>query len=156
MFNIEKKSKFWKIEKPTWRYYHFIHLHHKWQSYDVWFLRNRVRQTEFFIILDCFCPFTHLWSHKIKILNKKKKKKKNTWRYYHFIYVYHKWQSLDAWLLRYGVQRTEFNVVLGFFLPFHPCNNQKSQNFVKMKKMHGDTIILHMCAINDNHMMYGS
>ena len=139
MFNIEKKSKFWKIEKPTWRYYHFIHLHHKWQSYDVWFLRNRVRQTEFFIILDCF------W-----------KKKKNTWRYYHFIYVYHKWQSLDAWLLRYGVQRTEFNVVLGFFLPFHPCNNQKSQNFVKMKKMHGDAIILHMCAINDNHMMYGS
>ena len=43
-----------------------------------------------------------------------------------------------------------------FFLPFHPYNNQKSQNFVKMKKMHGDTIILHMCAINDNHMMYGS
>ena len=143
MFNIEKKSKFWKIEKPTWRYYHFIHLPHKWQSYDVWFLR-----------FLSFCPFTHLWSQKIKILNQKKNK--NTWRYYHFIYMYYKWQSLDAWLLRYGVQQTEFYVVLGRFLFFHPSNNQESQNFVKMKKMHGDTIILHMCAINDNHMMYGS
>ena len=34
-----------KIEKNTWRYYHFTHLHHKWQSYDVWFLRYGARQT---------------------------------------------------------------------------------------------------------------
>ena len=32
-------------EKHTWRYYHFTHLHHKWQSYDVWFLRYGARQT---------------------------------------------------------------------------------------------------------------
>ena len=142
MFNIEKKSKFWKIEKPTWRYYHFIHLPHKWQSYDVWFLR-------------LFLPFYPPVEPENQNFESKKKKK-YTWRYYHFIYVYQKWQSLDAWLLRYGVQRTEFYVVLGRFLPFHPSNNQESQNFVKMKKMQGDTIILHMCAINDNHMMYGS
>ena len=36
---IPKKSKFWKNEKTTWRYYHFTHVYHKWQSYDVWFLR---------------------------------------------------------------------------------------------------------------------
>ena len=33
---------------------------------------------------------------------------------------------------------------------------QKIKNFQKLKKMHGDTIILHRCTINENHMMYGS
>ena len=28
-----------KLTKKTWRYYHFTHLHHKWQSSDVWFLK---------------------------------------------------------------------------------------------------------------------
>ena len=45
-----------KIEKNTWRY-HFTHLQHKWQSYDVWHLRYGVWQTEFFVILDRFSPF---------------------------------------------------------------------------------------------------
>ena len=34
-----RKSKFWKNEKNPWRYYHFTNVYHKWQSYDVWFLR---------------------------------------------------------------------------------------------------------------------
>ena len=42
-----------------------------------------------------------------------------------------------------------------FFALLAP-NNQKNQNFEKMKKMPGDIIILHMCTVNDNHMMYGS
>ena len=37
-----------------------------------------------------------------------------------------------------------------------PPNNQENQNFEKMKKMPGDISILHMCTINDDHMMYGS
>ena len=41
------------------------------------------------------------------------------------------------------------------FLPFYSPNNPKNQNFQKMKQKSGDTIILHMCVINDNHMMYG-
>ena len=32
----------------------------------------------------------------------------------------------------------------------------KSQNFVKMKKLPRDIIILHLCTINKNHIMYGS
>ena len=32
----------------------------------------------------------------------------------------------------------------------------KNQNLKKMKKATGDIIILHMCTINDNHMVYGS
>ena len=43
-----------------------------------------------------FCPFTSLISQKIKIL-----KKWNTWRYYQFTHVYHKWWSNDvSWFLR--------------------------------------------------------
>ena len=51
------KTKILKLKKTTWRYYHFTHLHHKWQYYDVWFLRYGARQREFFVILDCFLPF---------------------------------------------------------------------------------------------------
>ena len=45
---------------------------------------------------------------------------------------------------------------IAYFLPFHPTNNQENQNFENMKNMPGDIIILHMCLINDNDMMYGS
>ena len=41
------------------------------------------------------------------------------------------------------------------FLPLPPPNNLKNQNFEKLKKAPGD-IILHLCTINNNHMMYGS
>ena len=34
-----RENQNFKIEKNIWRCYHFAHLHHKWQSYDVWFLR---------------------------------------------------------------------------------------------------------------------
>ena len=42
------------------------------------------------------------------------------------------------------MQRTEFFVILGHFLPVDPPNNPKNQNFEKIKKMAGD-IILHLC-----------
>ena len=32
-------------------------MYHKWQSYNVWFLRYGARQTEFFLILEHFLPF---------------------------------------------------------------------------------------------------
>ena len=44
---------------------------------------------------------------------------------------------------------------VGPFFAFSPTNNPKNQNFEKMKKRPGD-IILQMCTINDNHMMYDS
>ena len=44
--------------------------------------------------------------------------------------------------------------MLDNFLPFYPPNNMKNQNFEKMKTSE-DIIILCMCTINDNHMMYG-
>ena len=102
------------------------------------------------------CPLTpnpppSLTTQKINILKKWKK----AWRYYHFTHVYQKWQLYDVWFLRYQVQQAEFFVILDYFFPFYPLNNLKNQQFEKMKKTHGDIIILHMCTINDSHMMYG-
>ena len=61
--NLENQNL--KIQKNTWRYYHFTHLHHtnvyhKWQSYNVWFPKYGVQQTELFVILDHFLPYNPL------------------------------------------------------------------------------------------------
>ena len=117
------------------------------------FLRYGAWQTEFFVIMNCFLPFYPPMDPENQNFEKMNK---NTWRYFHFTKVYHKWQSYDLCFLRYGVQQTEFFAILDRFLPFYPSNNQKIQNFEKMKKIPGDVIILHSCIINDNHMMYGS
>ena len=58
-------------------------------------------------------------------------------------------------VLKYKVSQTETFVILGNFLPFQAPDNPENQNF-KIKKTPGDVIILHICTINDNHMMYGS
>ena len=84
-----KKSKFWKTEKKNpQRYYHFTHVYHKWQSYNVWLLRYEVWWTEFFAILDYFLHFYPLNNPKNQNFEKLKK---NTWRYHHFkqVYQYH-------------------------------------------------------------------
>ena len=77
-----------------------------------------------------FCPFIPLWTQKIKIFNM----------------VPQIWSTTDIIFLSF---RT-------IFLLFYPSNNPKNQNFEKMKKLPGDIIILHICIINGNHMMYGS
>ena len=53
-----RKSKFWKHEKNSRRYYHFTNVHHKWQSmmYGSWDMEcNRHNFLSFWTI---FCPFT--------------------------------------------------------------------------------------------------
>ena len=49
---------------------------------------------------------------------------------------------------------TEFSANLDYFLHFYHRNNLENQNFEKLEKIPGDTI-LHMCTINENHMIYG-
>ena len=50
--------------------------------------------------------------------------------------------------------RQKFFVILDHFLPFYPPNKQKIR-ILKNWKTPEDIIILHMCTINDNHMIYG-
>ena len=92
---IVEPWKFQKNVKNTWRYYRFTEVHHKWRSYDVWFLRYKTQWIKFFVILGHFLPF-EFWKNEKKIAQ----------RYFHFTYVYQKWKSYDAWFLRYGVQKT--------------------------------------------------
>ena len=82
-----------------------------------------VTGTTFYQFKPLFCPFT-LTILKIKIW---KKKKKNTWGYYLFTKVHHKWRSYDVWFLRYkGVEDRVFCHFKPFF-PFDPPNNPKNQ-----------------------------
>ena len=55
--NDPENQNFKKNEKDSYRYNHFTHAYHKWQSYDVWFLRSGARRREFFVILEHFLPF---------------------------------------------------------------------------------------------------
>ena len=48
----------------------------KWQSYNIWFLRYEVWQTEFFVILGHALPFYPITTQNINILKKRKNKKK--------------------------------------------------------------------------------
>ena len=50
----------------------------------------------------------------------------------------------------------EIFAILDHFLHFYPPNDPENQNFEKLKKKTGDIIILHMCTINGNHMMFHS
>ena len=49
----------------------------------------------------------------------------------------------------------EISVILGHFCPFNPLTTWKIK-ILKLKKSPGYIVILHICIINDNHMMYGS
>ena len=125
------KSKFWKIEKNNWGYYHFTNVHHKWQSSDVWFLRYGAGWTKFFCHFGLFFALlllpdgprkSRFWKHE-----------NNVWRYYYLKHVYHKSQSNDVWFLKYGVQQIEFFVILDHFFPFYPLATQKIKILQKWK-----------------------
>ena len=65
------------------------------------------------VVDKSFChyrPFFALFSPYGPRKSKFWKNEKKTWRY-HFTNVYHKWQSDDIWLFRYGVQQTKFFVI---------------------------------------------
>ena len=116
----------------------------------------------FFVILGLFlpvwsfwtivCPFPTLTIRKIKTLKNWKKTLGHiiilhicTINYNHMMY--------DIWDIECSGQS-----VLSFwigFCPFTPQATQKIKILEKWKKRLGD-IILHVCAINDNHMVYGS
>ena len=73
---------------------------------------------------------------------------KNTWRYYHFILMYGPWDMERNWH-----NFLSFWVIFG---PFTPLTIDAEPKFWKIKKTFGYIIILHMCTINDNHIMHGS
>ena len=89
-----------EVKKTTWRHHHFTYMYHKWQSYDVWFLRYGAWQTQFFDILDHFLPIYPPNNPKKSKFLKNKKKHMEISSFY--IYVCQKLWSNDVWFLRYG------------------------------------------------------
>ena len=58
-----------------------------------------------------------------------------------------------SWNIR--CDRQKFLSFWAIFCPFSPLTTWKIK-ILTLKKTPGDIIILHICTINDNHMMYGS
>ena len=128
-------------------------MHHKWQSYDVRFLRYEVWQAEFFVILDCFLPFYRPNNSKNQNFEKLKKTPEG-------IIILHMRTINDSQMM-YGSWDIGHDRIFFFchFRPFFahlPPKNPKNQNFEEMKKTPGDIIILHMCNKNQDHMLYCS
>ena len=47
-------------------------------------------------------------------------------------------------------------VTFGHFLPFYPTIDPENKNLEKMSKKLGDVILLQICSISEDHMMYFS
>ena len=102
------------------------------------------------IIFRHFGPFFAIMTLKIKIRKKYKRKPGD-------IILLHMC-SINEDHMMYGfsdirLDRRSFLSCWAIFCPWL-SNKTKNQNFEKMKKMSGD-IILRMCTINENHVMYG-
>ena len=103
----------------------------------------------FLKFLTIFYPFSPLTTPKIKTFKELKNwpgdiiLQISTIKDNHMMY--------SSWDIEHG--RENF---CHHFLLFYPPKNLKNQNFENMKDTPGDIIILHIFAINDNHIMYGS
>ena len=127
-------------------------MHHKWQSYDAWFLRHQMQQTELFAILDHFLYLYPPNNPKYQNIEKMKKPPGD-------IMILHMCTIHDNHIMNGSRDWSVTDRIFCHFGPFFallPPNNLKNQNFEKMKKICGDIIILCVCTINDNQMIYGS
>ena len=119
----------------------FTQVYHKWQSYDIWFLRDQLQQIDFFLFsLAIFCPFTPLTFQKMKTSKNWKK----------HLEISSFYTSVPK-IMIIGYTVPEIWCVLGVTIIFHfdpfftlsPTNSLKNQNIKKMKKAPGDIIILY-------------
>ena len=128
-------------------------MYHKWQSYDVWFLRYWAQWTKFFVILDHFLPF---YPHNNPKNQSFEKMKKNTWRYIilHMRTINESHMMYGSWDMKFDGQ--DFLSFLTVFCPFTVLTTQKIKILKNWKKTTGDIIILHKCSKNHDHMLYCS
>ena len=113
---------------------------------EIWSISDRT-----FCYFDHFLSFSPFFcpndSDNQNFEKMKKKKEKNTWRYYHFTHVYHKWQSYDIWFVRYGAQQTEFFAFWTIFCSFtRPPNNPKKLKFGKNEKRSLKILLFYTCV----------
>ena len=85
-----------------------------------------------FVILGIFLPFHPSWQPR---KSKFWKPTRKTPRDIIILQMCTINESYDVWFLRYGAWRTEFFVILDYFLPFYLNDNPASQNSEKMNKI---------------------
>ena len=102
-----------------------------------------------------FCPFTTpLMIPNIKTLKKNEKKCLEILSFYTYMCTINEDHMIyGSWNIR--CDRQKFSTFWAIFCPFSPLTTWKIQTLT-LKKTLGDIIILHICMINDNHMIYGS
>ena len=124
---------------------------------------DRQNYLSFWVILCPFnTPFLPRMILKIKLLKRKINVLQN--ETYHieniikdiilpYIHMYHKWRSSDicSWNLR--CNRQKFLSFLAIFCSFNPLTTWKIK-ILKSKKTPGVIIFLHICTINDNHVVW--
>ena len=106
-----------KIDKTSKNYYFGANLLFLWYG---------VQMTEFFVILDHFCPFTPPPPNNPENQNFGKMKKHLEILY--FTYLSSKWHS-HAWFLRYGCDRQNFLSFWAIFYPFTPLKPPKNEKY---------------------------
>ena len=108
-------------------------MHHKWRSYDVWLLRHKAWQTEFFVILGHFLPFN--LPNNLKNQNFEKMKKEKMLK---DIIILHLHTTNDdhmmygSWDLEHN--RQNFLSFWTIFCPFTPLTTRKIKILKKWKK----------------------
>ena len=125
------------------------HNHMMYGSWDtVWDRQN------FLSYWAIFCPFTSLpqWSRISKFWRKWKKCLEILSFYTYMCTINEDHMIHGSWNIRSN--RQKFSTFWVIFCPFSPLTTWKL-NILTLKKTPGDIIILHICTINDNHMMYG-
>ena len=119
-------------------------MYHKRSSYDVWFPRYSVQQTDFFVILGYFLLFYP--PNNLENQNFEKTKITPGDIIILHMNILNGNHMFDSWDMEHN--RQNFFLILDQFLPFYPPflppNNPENQNFEKMKK----TCVPYKCAIN--------
>ena len=126
-----------------------LHISHKWQSYDVWFLRYQARWTEVFVILDHFVPFYP--PNNPNNQNFEMKKTPGDIIILHKCTINDNHMIYGSWDMKHDRQnRTaqQNNVT-------EPLTTQKVK-FWKTEKTTWRYHLLHRCTKNNDYMLYSS
>ena len=150
--NPQKNQNFEK--KICWRYHHFTHVYQKPQSYEVQFLRFRVRQTEFFVILCHFSPFYPPPPRSLENQNFEKMEQASG----DVIILHISTKNHDHMIYASKDMECDRHIFLSFwaiFCPFTPLLTLKIKIWKKFRKKRR-YYPLRKCQTNEDHMMYGS
>ena len=142
------------MKKNCWRYHHFTHVYQKPQSYVVQFLRMEWDRI-FLSICAIFCPYNPLLPPNYPENQNVEKIKKASGD---VIILNLCNKNKIIWCMLTQIWSATYIIFCHFrpiFALLPHCWPQKLKLWKNVKK-YDDIILLHMCTINPDHMMYGS